>query len=300
MKYILIILLLNGFISNAQWAPKGATWIYSKNNLGSEDYLKVEYKNDTIVHGINCKVFKKYQLMRYESTQPFTIKYLGIDIFYEKSGRIMFLKDGEFVLLYNFLAQVGDSWVIQGELDLNHPCDNESKTSLLNVVEKKIKNFNGNDAEIMTYTIAGKWTFLSSIAVNIGSIGSYLPLPLLDKSCEKIDYYSQFYTSLQCYTSGEGKWINFNGINCNAALTSINIPKSNNVYIVNDNNTLNIKNLDALIDYTIYNSVGQTLIQKNNDDSNEISVKSLPTGFYYITLAINNLSQSYNLKFYKK
>ena len=111
MKKILLIVSLSlpciPLTAQVEWAPIGAEWYYS--NPGTYDtplasYVKYTSTSDTLVNGKEARVIV---------SQSDTV------VMHEANGRVYYLFNDEFRLIYDFTVQVGDT--IEFEFMAMHP-----------------------------------------------------------------------------------------------------------------------------------------------------------------------------------
>lgn len=179
MKKIVIIftLVFFGLIAKGQlWADIGATWHYSYWNIGEGGFIKIQYTSDTLIQNRNCQ---KLEVLKYRffsipnagmifagamTLNPEFTSVLGDTVFY--------LANNNFRILYNFNAQVGDSWDLGVDTNFNFLCSKsivavDSIGTIL--INNKIRRF-----------LYLKSTDSSSVVLNgkiiegIGSIKDYL------------------------------------------------------------------------------------------------------------------------------
>lgn len=110
-----VLLILLAKLSAQTWAPAGATWHYSFNQMYSYGYLEVGYTNDTIILGKDCKTFQKTQF-GYSFPGVYDTVNLGKEFTYLDSNSNIVYRyfDSKFDTLYNFNAQTGDVWKVHG------------------------------------------------------------------------------------------------------------------------------------------------------------------------------------------
>lgn len=80
-----------------KWAPTSAEWYYTyPDTYGNQlaDYEKFEVIKDTVVNGKLCKMIGS----QYSS-----------EIMYEEDGKVFYWFKGDFKLIYDFTAKVGDT-----------------------------------------------------------------------------------------------------------------------------------------------------------------------------------------------
>lgn len=113
ISIILIVLLNLANISIAQnnWPQMGAKWYYSytpcsgkKANCDMEEYITIEVIKDTILKDTVCKEL----LVKYNNENNVVIK-IGTEFIYATTHQVYNYHHGQFNLLYDFMAEVGDT-----------------------------------------------------------------------------------------------------------------------------------------------------------------------------------------------
>ena len=114
-KYLIIgLILISSNIFCQVWIDQGAEWHYNYSSIGGGGFIKINYINDTIIDGHNCQ---KLVPERYLFTvdQYYNIIFLGTAYLqprftYSSGDTVFYYNNNQFYVLYNFGAQVGDSW----------------------------------------------------------------------------------------------------------------------------------------------------------------------------------------------
>ena len=160
--------------AQVEFAPVGATWYYD-NSFGAPwklVYAKVEVTGIDTIQGRACKrIESKNHLGNMDWGCSF---YSPVLHTYEENGRVYAYHDGDFHLLYNFNAMVGESWIIH-----NPPL--ALGDSLIVVVDSiSLISINGHTLKVQHVTNPGlgpgellEWG--SSIIEGIGNVGFITP-----------------------------------------------------------------------------------------------------------------------------
>lgn len=157
MRSILIVLLIflqSSSLFSQVWCPPGANWNYwfFGNHFG---YYKFEYTGDTIISGHNCQ---KIEGTRHEFwIQPPGTWWLqgnitaGHNYYTYVSGDTVYYQsptNGNFYVMYNFGAQIGDSWITDENLvPVDSICDS---AGVSNVVDTGLTIVNGTQLRTIT------------------------------------------------------------------------------------------------------------------------------------------------------
>jgi len=122
MKHLLVLLLIfTSTISTAQtWVQPGATWFYEYEQFSTVCYgslIKYHYENDVQIGGQLCQEFKQ---TTYSSTwDPLDSTTTTIGYTYTSGDTVYYWHHDQFFVLFDFGAQIGDSWVISDSLNSN-------------------------------------------------------------------------------------------------------------------------------------------------------------------------------------
>jgi hypothetical protein len=129
MKKIVLIftLVFFGLIAKSQvWGDFGSTWHYSYWNIGEGGFIKIQFSGDTVIQNRNCQKleFMKYRFfsipnagMIFAGTIPINTEFTSVS-----GDTVFYLVKNNFRILYNFNAQVGDSWDLGVDTNDNFMC----------------------------------------------------------------------------------------------------------------------------------------------------------------------------------
>lgn len=120
MCAIVLLSIANKQLQAQNWAETGTQWVYDLVDLDpvlwNQGYVKFESIKDTLIalpdgSTQNCKVLSRYSVVeRYDGVIS---TYFASNIYtYATEDRVYILKKHNFATLYNFAAQVGDTWPI--------------------------------------------------------------------------------------------------------------------------------------------------------------------------------------------
>lgn len=124
---VLTIITLDVF--GQVWIDSGAVWHYNFSNVGLSCFSKYQYVEDTIIQNKNCqKIVGSYYEFGYD--QYHILRQLGHGNLKSQytyiSGDTVFLWndfENRFFTLFNFGAQVGDSWITTTQPNPNYQVD---------------------------------------------------------------------------------------------------------------------------------------------------------------------------------
>ncbi|MCH8905092.1 MAG: T9SS type A sorting domain-containing protein [Bacteroidetes bacterium] len=132
MRNAVIIVFLTTISLNSlgqDFAPIGAKWYYDLFDspvIGPwKGYILFESIKDTLIQSQNCRLIKKTW---YNSSGSVLSAYSGTEIMYSDSGKIYHYYDSSFYVLYDFSAQINDSWNIRIPYNIYSISDNPNDT----------------------------------------------------------------------------------------------------------------------------------------------------------------------------
>ena len=108
MRLLVLFLLLSGFSFAQNWAPNGAQWHYSYYGF-FPGYVDIAYSGDTLIDGqVSKKLSKTFHGLGWG--MDITSYSIGTEYTYEANGVVYLRYQNQWDTLYNFNAQVGESW----------------------------------------------------------------------------------------------------------------------------------------------------------------------------------------------
>lgn len=119
MKKILLFGFMLAFLANilnaqTEWAPIGARWYYTMENLNPqiESYIKCESIGDSIILGEKCKIIQIKKPNEIGTPNSIT----DTVYMYSRYKKVYWFDENNlrFNLLYDFNANAGDEWVLEG------------------------------------------------------------------------------------------------------------------------------------------------------------------------------------------
>ena len=287
MRLLLLFLLCSGLSFAQNWAPNGAQWHYSYYGF-FPGYVDITYTADTIIDGQASKeLTKTYHGLGWD--QSITSVTFGYEYTYEANGVVYLRYQNQWDTLYNFNAQVGQSWRMAKQPFTNVATQN-SRIKILATGNLIINN------ETRKYLVADKcdsnnismgW-FNDTLIENIGFLHDYLlPYDQFDGAVDGNEG-----GPFRCYSDNNFAIYKPNYLEvCDYIMgtTELEGSASFQVYPNPVSNQINIP--ESLIQeynhYCILSSEGK-LIQKGQT-TEQIVVANLPAGNY--TLLIENQTQ---------
>jgi len=301
MKKHLLIIIINLLFSKVsftqnEWAPVGAKWYYDYPGYnGWLNYATVESVGDTIIQGVNCRILQTSRNI--DSLRLYT---------YSDSNIVRVYKNGNFYKLYDFNANIGDTWEV---IDVFSRCGTDSMATVIvdsigyvtinSVVLKYI---------VIRFLTSNNWGFecyggigtSNKVIEKIGPLGYMFP----QNFCY-IDY--PYECSLRCYIDSLFGFYETGIVDsCTYIVTLIKENNLNNTqyyfYPNPVNNILNIdfsnKVYDCLIKiYNIYGEIVETT-SVSNKNHYIINLSELKSGYYILKLIDKN-NYLYNKKIIK-
>ena len=283
--FFLILLPIKLFAQN--WAPTGAQWHYSYYGFFPA-YIDISYTADTLIESQASKILTKtYHGLGWN--QSITSETFGYEYTYEANGVVYLRYENQWDTLYNFNAQVGDSWRMARQ-PLTNVVPPNSRIKILATGILIINN------ETRKYLVAEKcdsanislgW-FNDTLIENIGFLNDYLlPYDQFDGAVDgneggpfrcytdnNFATYKPSYTEVCDYIMGTEE------LNANASFQIYPNPVSDRIQI-----PLNYVN--EYMNYSIYSSEGKKV--QRGQMAEQIDVFNLPAGSY--TLLIENQTQ---------
>jgi len=293
--FLITLLLFIGLNSYCQiWAPNGATWYYDYNQAPSVGYVKIEYIKDTIITNDTCKVLRKTRYT-YDYPGSYHTVSLGNEYIFQSGNKIYNFKYGQFYMLYDYSAAVGDIWTVGATSRYQYStCDTIGKVHV-DSIDIKIINI---DTFKIIYTSPyqnSNWSFTGPIVEKLGCTGYMLPQQYL---CD-IDHNEG--GNLRCYNDHNYFFHLDSLIPCDfiVGINDLLLNKSEKISLFPNptNDILNISfdnvNNDMMCLIQIYDWMGKLIreipINKNLNISNYIiQVNSYDAGVYLIRIKTNH------------
>jgi hypothetical protein len=179
MRLLLLFLLCSGLSFAQNWAPNGAQWHYSYYGF-FPGYVDIAYSGDTLIDGqVTKKLTKTFHGLGWG--MDVTSYSIGTEYTYEANGVVYLRYQNQWDTLYNFNAQVGESWRMAKQPFTNVATQN----SRLKVIATGTKVINSSTLKYVKVEFVDPQMnplgFADTIVENIGFIGSYfLPYDLFD------------------------------------------------------------------------------------------------------------------------
>lgn len=287
MRLFLFIFCLTSFSYAQNWAPIGAQWHYSYYGF-FPGYVDIAYTGDTLIDGqVTKKLSKTFHGLGWG--MGVTSYSIGTEYTYEANGVVYLRYQNQWDTLYNFNAQVGDSWRMAKQ-PITNVINQNSRIKILATGNLIINN------ETRKYLVAEKcdstniplgW-FTDTLIENIGFLHDYLlPYDQFDGAVDgneggpfrcysdnNFATYKPSYLEVCDYIMGTTE------LEANATFQIFPNPVSDQINIP-------VSYLDEYKTYQILSSEGKML--QSGETTPQIEAAKLPAGNY--TLLIENKTQ---------
>lgn len=298
-RLLFLVLIILPLLANSQtWIQKGSIWHYDYWNLGEVGFYKLNYDRDTMIEGHNCQIITD-TIYKFYGSPNNTVIYAGkssnnLEYTYNKGDSIFFYRDSTFYLLYDFGANIGDSWLISNDTTLG--CQ---PTTLLVTDTGHISVNNKNLRWIYIESNAEAKYFMSGKVIetigffqsNTQSMNTTLfPREVVCDSMVPVEY---DFLNFKCYNDSSGLVYNPSGEDCEYYWVhqSINNAKNLNSSIkIFPNPTSNNANFRFSSPITeacylyLYSSTGKQLVVneiQKGITSLKVDLSNFNSGIYY-------------------
>ena len=283
MKTILTVLSFLSIFSNFSqtWCDAGASWKYSHFNFAIEGYTEINYIGDTVINGQSVQLLDKHiNAYDFISSQYIDID-LGEEFTYESNGVVYLWYNNDWDTLYNFNADIGESWRMAKQPFLN-ACDSNST---LTVTATGNKLINGITLKYLVVDFNFPFGYSDTIVEKIGFISSYmLPYDICDGALDAHEggafrcYQDNNFSTYKPHFSEDCDFIV--GIEENTIERDIVLvpnPAASHIEIMGDLSG----NIECIL--TDINGKLWAVIKENN----KIDVSHLPKGLYILTVQLD-------------
>lgn len=249
----------------------GGEWYYEIiNGVGNVSFQHLANQSDTTINHKKIKVIVKTNTL-YDKDLEISYEYI-----YDEDGKVFWWNKtlGEFTVLYDFTAEIGDEWEIKvGESSITMHVDAVGEAE-----------YNGNVFKSLTVSDENN-IFSGTILCSIGHLTSFFPEKLLKN---KSDF---SVNGIRCFWNGTDLIYKEGDVDCDAIYNEWHVgideiaENGFTIYPNPTNDVLFVLSESINSEYRITNIMGQTLITGKITSVNQmIDVSSLPKGIYFITL----------------
>lgn len=263
-----------------EFAPIRSIWHYTQWTINPDltSFKTIESNSDTTINGIQCR--KMIEVERYLDTTNVIYHYM-----HSENDSVFFFAENDFHLLYDFGANTGDTII----LDYFSTYDgtplkmiiDSTGTIIVNDEERKIQYITCGDGIVIEFghhVIDG----IGNTSFMFPTLDGTMNGPLRCYQDSIIDLF------LNPFHPNSG----WNHQDCEEIITGIEETESIKTISVFPNPTkssISIKNIDRETAYKIFNINGKEIKQGVISESNEISIKELSKGIYFIELENENI-----------
>lgn len=293
-KIIIILILLCPFLQiksqTTPWISQGATWHYSWWVPGYGGNDKIEYTHDTILLGKTCQILKTTSYL-YGNPGPglppilFSTQSLANNYTFNNGDTVFYLNNNQFNVLYNFGAQVNDSWSLG--IDTNGFLCSKSIVSVDSISSQQI-NSNSHRVLYTSDSANSSVGVTGKIIEHIGSLNYLFPT---GRSCDSqtvVDFAIYTFSCFQDNTMSYKLSPTFDCENPYHVGIIELTDHSNEIQILSNpvEEKLNITfSKENNYQIYIYNLLGEKLIETKNqkNKSVDIDMSNLNSGVYIAT-----------------
>ena len=311
MKTILTSALFSFFcfITFSQvWIDQEAIWHYDFDAIGGfQGYSKYEYTGDDLIQGHDCQIIESNQHQVYpgpNGTYYHTDVEMETNFTYTNGDTVFWLVEDEFLVLYNFGAQPGDTWVV-GQADASLEClDATVLVDSIGTVTLNGENLRWiafHTLEYSSYLYSGK----AVERFGLFEMSYYSPHALfpVKTDCTEGTVIDFSFNQFTCYEDVSFNLLNTTSQDCEYKATlsiqDLNSDKTGISYHINQiDKTLQLdaKELSNTTICHIVNSMGQIVVDKKNlfktSNSESINVSKLNPGIYFLQISKDGFNQN--------
>ncbi|KAF0204522.1 MAG: hypothetical protein FD170_427 [Bacteroidetes bacterium] len=289
-KLTSLLILLIAFSAQGQiWIDNGATWHYDWSGT-IPGFDKIEYIGDTIIQNKSCQklMISSYMFAPAELGGELVDSWTSQKFTYSNGDTVFYLVNDNFQILYNFGAQVGDTW--EPGVDTN---EFSCGKSYVEVVSTGSDEINGEIYEWLQVTTLPNSSvgFEGKIYKRFGVIGDYLfPTP---RNCDPDIIVEFFNYSFMCFQDDSFPLYNVTNKDCDYLLSTdeFEIKYPEKIVSIYPNPASDILSIGVLKpDCKITNVVVtdmQGRVLKNVNEL-QIDISDMAKGIYFIRIDFNN------------
>jgi len=286
LLFISIIILLSNLVHSQDFAPIGAKWHYGYINFATVGFVNIESVSDTLINDINCrKLVTNREVYNYIS-QSYSSHGFGADYIYSDVNKVYIYRNGLFYTLYDFSAEVGETWIVPQSYDTEGYCDS---TGLVEVIAKGdtiIENNNLRYAVVESANIEYGWSLNGLIIEKIGAAEHYF---FPEQSC-MIDFFEG--DLFRCYEDDQLS-LQVGEDNCDfiVGLDEMKPAASSNILITSTLNMISFHsiNTEKLNSIHIFNISGKQIYHNSIQDQTHLwNHENIDKGIYFYLIEVNN------------
>lgn len=300
MVYILFVFLLISSKADTQvWVDQGATWHYDYEIWLLIGFIKYEYTSDTLIDNIQCQKIES-------NTHDFSEGQSSIiprptNYTYVSGDTVFYRKNGQFFALFDFGAQIGDSWAIGITSDSSNNCNNDtSKVIVTNTGTITLNNINYRYIQLDTFQtpeLSLRGVFVERFGL-IGNGYHHDLFPVMEECPGTIAEWIN--KEFKCFQDDSFLLYNPSNEDCEYLNIEKEIQNTISIYPNPISNKLTISyNSKDKLNIEIIDISGRKIIEQNGIYANEsIDISDLNKGIYILSV-LENGKLIYNKKIIK-
>lgn len=305
MKKLIFILLFSVplFVVGQNWSPTGATWHYGFSVWMTNGYYKIEYVGDTTIASIQCKKLRKtlYEYTFWNAAYDTIL--MGTEYTYADNDKVYIYKHNQFYTLYNFSAQVGETWTVP-EIKHYNSCDTVGTVHVDSIGTIIIGGQTLRYIWVSSINTTQQWGWNSKIVERIGPISSsptsyydYLFPVKLENCGMEIEEIIEG-GDLRCYSDSSFNYSSNIAANCDY-ITTVNLFAKNSFQIKiypNPSNGSFTADFDQSIKEILLTDLfGNVILRHQTNNQTQFKIDNLSSGTYILT-AMNEDGRRMNKK----
>jgi hypothetical protein len=254
----------------------------------------MQVDGDTVINAIVCKKISR-NIMHANGTY----ESLSLPLFtYIEDNKVYLLLNGQFYILYDFSANVGDSWISRNPWEyFNYlPMPEDDTLTMYSVDSVRFVSYNGVIVKQLYVSSSSDWYFAGYISERIGCLHFMLPGKWLE-------WDPPVEGNVRCYFDEEISYTSF--IPCDTLITGVSGEKNKSysisVYPNPFTDKIYIQSDEKVETIELYNLYGEQISVRLWDTENVklvVEPKNLPSGFYLIK--VESLTNKLKYKILKK
>jgi hypothetical protein len=277
-----------------QWISPNAEWHYDYSAVASGGFVTINYTSDTLINGQLCQELTvnryNFSLNQANSIEFNGVTGLGSQYTFSSGDTVFWWANTSFKVLYNFAAQVNESWQVEN-IDSNGFGCSASIVQVDSIGTTTINNQNLKFIKLKADSLAS-YGFTGKAIEGIGQVDDYL-FPIL-RACDPNLVFDGPTYKLRCFSSDAFTFHKFRPEDCDYPMQVVGIKNFASaevkIYPRPAQNFFEIETEgQGVFSLKIYNAAGTEILSKSNCTGKEkIDCHNWPAGIY--TLQINGLS----------
>ncbi|MFT5820969.1 MAG: hypothetical protein ACI8ZM_002217 [Crocinitomix sp.] len=299
-KIILLLFISFTFQSTYSqvWIDNGATWHHEFWGPFMSGYVEMNYDRDTTIDGISCQVIETTEYKFFDGGDFAGSQVRPIQITYVSGDTVFYRNNEEFFVLFDFGAEIGDTWVIAEEPSEEFmDCD---EISIIQVMDVGVMDIAGESYRYLDLepTANSPFGFVGRYVERFGLVSTGLSqfkyLFPTQYGCEGIpdDVPTEFgYFGFLCF---EDDSFSLYSPTSNSCTKVVGVPEIGELVDVNcypnpATNFLEISADSQIENLQVYSSVGEFVMTIDiSQNTAQIDVSTLSRGIYFFNIRLQN------------